>query len=422
LAIAELIKKQQADYLLITAPDSVCWLLNIRGQDVPCTPLVLSYGLMDRKGNISVFLESATADQHVCLEQGEGVEFYSINTLEKKINELNYNKILIDQSNAPYWFHQYFNASKLEHFTDPCQLPKACKNRQEIEGSQRAHIRDGVALVRGLCWIEEKVLSKQVIDEVDVSQAILQFRSEQKNFQQPSFATIAGFTDHGAIVHYQPKKGTAHNIVKREGAILLLDSGGQYIDGTTDITRTIAIGAPSKEQKTMNTLVLKGHIALATAVFPKGTTGSQLDVLARYALWQNGADYDHGTGHGVGSFLGVHEGPQRISKFPSQISLQPGMIISNEPGFYKTGEYGIRIENLIVVIEHSKKPGYLAFETLSCAPIDSALIDWDLLVETEKKWLSLYHQFVWDNLSVSLPEKECEWLLSKVKPYDVQMR
>lgn len=406
--VADFLIKERADYLLVTAPDSVCWLLNIRGNDVPCTPLALSYALVDAKGRVKVFFESAFCEDSVQKALGKEVSLYSVKDLKTEINNLKYKKIIVDESGAPIWFPLQLKQDAICYKTDPCQLPKACKNTAEIRGTKSAHIRDGVALTKGLYWVDGCITSKTPIKEIDVSNNLLKLRANQKYFKQESFPTIAGFGSNGAIVHYQPDAATSAVIKKQKGAILLMDSGGQYLDGTTDITRTVPAGQPTAEQKRMFTLVLKGHIALATARFAVGTSGSALDALARQYLWQYGADYDHGTGHGVGSYLGVHEGPQRISKLPNSVALRPGMIVSNEPGYYKTGEYGIRIESLVLVKE-SKFKGFLEFETISCAPIDMRLVDKKLLTKAECDWLESYHAAVLKDLKSGLSKAEQAW-------------
>ncbi len=408
--LSSFLKQHSADYLLLTVPDSICWLLNIRGGDVPCTPLVLSYAFVSKEGKVFLFTESSLMDKSLQKMLGNAVTLYSIDALTMFVNDMKYNKIIVDKSSCPKWFLLHLDEQKVNHVTDPCQLSKAIKNEVEVSGAKHSHIRDGAALTKGLFWIEQQLSENKAISEVDVADKLIDFRKEQKHFKQPSFGTIAGFNANGAIVHYQPKKESAFQLNNQDGSMLLLDSGGQYLDGTTDITRTVALGKPTNEQKKMFTLVLKGHIALANAVFPVGTSGSALDVLARQFLWQQGLDYDHGTGHGVGSYLGVHEGPQRISKIPNNVALRPNMILSNEPGFYKAKQYGIRIESLVLVVEHPKLKGFLAFETLSRAPIDMKLVDVEMLKDNEKKWLDTYHRQVKNDLSPFLQKKENEWL------------
>jgi Xaa-Pro aminopeptidase len=308
--------------------------------------------------------------------------------------------------------------------SDPCALPKACKNPVEIDGTRAAHRRDGAALTRFLAFVGAAAASRQGLREIEASDRLEEIRRTGERFRDLSFPTISGAGPNGAIVHYRAAPASERRLA--DGELYLLDSGAQYLDGTTDVTRTVAIGTPSPEHRDRFTRVLKGHIALATARFPAGTTGSQLDALARLSLWQVGLDYDHGTGHGVGSYLGVHEGPQRISKLPNTIALKPGMIVSNEPGYYKTGEYGIRIENLVLVVAapapESGSDGrraereLLGFETLTLAPIDTSLVARDLLSPEERDWLNRYHQRVRDSLTPLLDETAAAWLRAATQP------
>jgi Xaa-Pro aminopeptidase len=377
--IAEIIKKSGADAAFISAPESVCWLLNIRARDTENTPLHLARAIVDESGNVEFFEDDA-----------------------KKFAG---KKILFDQQNTSVFITDLLEKAGVisQSGEDPCTLPKAIKNDVEIAGIRKAHIRDGAAVTKLLYWLAQQ----KNVSELEVVDKILEFRKSQENFLEPSFDTIAGSGANGAIVHYRATAETNRKLQTNE--LFLLDSGGQYLDGTTDITRTVAIGAPSAEHKKMFTLVLKGHIALATAIFPEGTRGSQLDALARQYLWHAGADYDHGTGHGVGCFLGVHEGPQRVSKRAGDAALMAGMVLSNEPGYYKAGEYGIRIENLVAVVPAGEK--FLKFETLTCAPIDKNLVDFSLLTEAEKTWLTDYHKWVAETLKPFLSEAEYSWLI-----------
>lgn len=391
--ITQHIKNNNADMLLVTAPDSICWLLNIRGADVPNTPLVLARLVLEASGAGLLFVD---CDEKKLLKHlGAKIKIRPLEELSKYLHKTAGKKILLDKNSAPYlFFDELSKNNTVIDMADPCTLPKACKNNVEVEGAIDAHVRDGVAVTSFLCWLKKNYKKKKVT-EISLAEKLLEFRQKDSLFAEPSFDTIAGFASNGAIVHYRASDKSSKTISGNN--ILLLDSGGQYLSGTTDITRTIAIGKPTKEQKRNFTLVLKGHIAIATAVFPKGTSGHQIDVLARQYLWQNGLDYDHGTGHGVGSFLGVHEGPQRISKAPNEVALQPGMIISNEPGYYKNGEYGIRIESLVVVEEVPNKNNtkhFFLFRTLTVVPIDPDLVEFALLDISEKKWLLEYHTYI----------------------------
>ncbi|MEI6203295.1 MAG: M24 family metallopeptidase, partial [Enhydrobacter sp.] len=293
---------------------------------------------------------------------------------------------------------------------DPVALPKACKNAVELEGVRVAHRRDGAAVSKFLGWLGRESRTGK-LREIEVSDRLQKMREETGKLRDLSFDTISGAGPNGAIVHYRAAPSTERTL--EPGSLYLVDSGGQYRDGTTDITRTVGIGTPTPEMKDRFTRVLKGHIALATARFPVGTTGSQLDALARYSLWQAGIDYDHGTGHGVGAYLSVHEGPHRISKVASAVALQPGMIVSNEPGYYKTGAYGIRIENLVAVKEariEGADRKYLEFETLTLAPIDTNCIDLTLMTEAEKAWLNAYHAKVREVVEPQVDEATRDWL------------
>jgi Xaa-Pro aminopeptidase len=296
-----------------------------------------------------------------------------------------------------------------------CALPKARKNEGELEGTRAAHRRDGVALTRFLCWLAGEA-PKGTLGEIASSDRLLEFRRGGEHFRDTSFDTISGAGSNGAIVHYRATPATEKRI--EPGMLYLVDSGAQYLDGTTDVTRTIAIGTPTAEQRDRFTRVLKGHIAVALARFPKGTSGSQLDSLARSSLWDVGLDYDHGTGHGVGSYLSVHEGPHRISKVPNTVALEPGMIVSNEPGYYKTGEYGIRIENLVAVreIDLGGERPMLGFETLTHAPIDRALVEVGLLTAREMNWLDAYHLRVRETLTPLLDPATASWLERATRP------
>jgi len=411
--ISVILKKMneyKADALIIAAPDSLCWLLNIRGNDVPCSPLILSYAILYKNGKLQLFIDKKRINDAVDKHLGSDVKISSPDSLKGCVNDLKNKRTLIDPAAASYWFSANLKKQNIIYAPDPCQMPKACKNKVEIAGSYDAHKIDGAAVTRFLFWLDN-IVGKEQVTELSASRKLYNLRKEARDFKQSSFDTIAGFAGNGAIVHYRSSEATNKEL-KPDG-IFLLDSGGQYLSGTTDITRTIAIGKPTKEQKHNFTLVLKGHIALASAIFPKGTSGSQLDILARQHLWSQGLDFDHGTGHGVGSYLNVHEGPQRISKMPNNIALQPGMIVSNEPGYYKTDEYGIRIENLIVVVEKKGfgegKREFYGFETVTRAPIDLTLVEYSLLNETEKKWLSTYQKLVLNDIKGILGKDEIKW-------------
>jgi Xaa-Pro aminopeptidase len=409
-SLLKLLHEKKADAVIISAPASLSWLLNIRGNDIPCTPVVQGFGILWAAGAVDLFipLEKITSDVKAYL--GASVRCHDLGTLESTLKAIKNKVILIDPTLIPVALVQNLEDCQLIHANDPCALPKALKNKVEREGMRQAHIADGVAVTRFFAWLSKVPVG--TVTEMDVAGKLLTFRQKNPLFVGPSFETISGAGANGAIIHYRATPETNRLLAK--DSLFLLDSGGQYPNGTTDITRTIAIGVPTLEQKDRFTRVLKGHIALATALFPAGTTGSQLDSFARQFLWQAGLDYDHGTGHGVGSFLNVHEGPQRISKSPSTVALQPGMIVSNEPGYYKTGAYGIRIESLILVVEKGIPEGgerpLLGFETLTLVPIDTRLIQLGMLTPEERSWLNGYHAQVRKALQPHLDEEEAQWV------------
>ncbi len=406
--ISTRIKENGADACLITLPDSICWLLNIRGADVEFTPLALSFAIVYKDASVDFYTNPSRIDYGIeKYFSANQVRVRDIKNLEKDLARFKKRTVLMDTENTSAWFFDKLKKSGAEiiRHSDPCIMPKARKNLVEIKGARAAHLRDGVAIVKFLCWLSENSGGGK-IDEIYASAMLEKFRAANDFFYSLSFATISGFGSNGAIVHYRANKKTAKKI--KGNGLYLIDSGAQYFDGTTDITRTVVIGTPTKEQKENFTRVLKGHIAIARAKFPEGTTGGDLDALARYHLWQAGLDYDHGTGHGVGSFLSVHEGPQRISRRGSA-TIRAGMIISNEPGYYKTKEYGIRIENLVLVKKSDMK-NFLEFETLTKAPIDVNLIEKNMLTAEEKEWLENYHHEVFMKLSPHLNQPEILWL------------
>lgn len=413
--------KSNADYVVLSALDDIAWLYNVRGNDVAYNPVVIAYSLVSRDKAV-LFVDSIKiTDETKKYLESQGVEiapYLSIYEVLKNISPAK--SVLIDGAKL----NQSLNDALPLHTTRRNQMSpvfklKSIKNYTEVSGIRWAMVKDGVALTRFFRWLESNIASGK-LTEMSISEKLYEFRSAQENFVGESFGTIAGYQAHGAIVHY---RATEHSdaSLKAEG-ILLLDSGGQYFDGTTDITRTVALGEPTREQKRDFTLVLKGHIALAKAIFPAGTRGSQLDILARKALWDMGLNYGHGTGHGVGHFLNVHEGPQNIRMDENPAVLQPGMIISNEPGMYRTGEYGIRTENLIHVVPAIKTEygEFLEFETLTLFPIDRRLMEIMLINEEEGEWIDDYHRKVFESLAPHLNIEEQDWLKEKCKPiYDL---
>lgn len=399
--IANQLAVDNVDYAIITALDSICWLLNIRGRDIANTPFVVSQAIISKEPKLYFFVDESRLDDDTINHLGDLVIINPTKSIDGFIKNLTNKNVLLDKNNSPYSFFLALNDAHANIISkdDPCLLPKACKNEIELENMRNCHLTDGIALTKFLKYIDEYP-DKLKLCELTASQKLLEFRKESNEFIEPSFDTIAGFGANGAIIHYRVDKESNKKFTNNN--LFLVDSGGQYKKGTTDVTRTIAIGKPSLEHIKNFTLVLKGHIALATAIFPKGTTGSQLDVLARQFLWENGLDYDHGTGHGVGSFLSVHEGPQRISKFANNVALEIGMIISNEPGYYKKDEYGIRIENLVEVVKADvgeKGREFLKFDTLTKAPIDLKLVDFSMLSKSEINWLETYHTNVEEDLN-----------------------
>lgn len=415
--VAAAIKSAGADAALIAAPDAVCWLFNVRAHDVENAPLALATALVDKEGKAQLFILPSRVSPEVRTHLGGDISVAAPDTLEAALSALGKarQRVLVDPQSAPAWFTQVLAGSgaMVVEGQDPCMLPKAMKNAAELSGMKAAHLRDGLAVTKLLCWLDNEI-AKREVTELEVADKLLSFRSAHGMFREASFSTIAGSGPNGAIVHYRATPET--NRALKKGELFLLDSGGQYPDGTTDITRTVAVGEPSMEQRDRFTRVLKGHIAIATARFPDGTAGSSLDALARQYLWAAGLDYDHGTGHGVGCFLNVHEGPQRISKRGGDAALKAGMIISNEPGYYKAGEYGIRIENLVAVVKQEAGEGgrdYFGFETITCAPIDTRLIDGALLTAGEKKWLNDYHAWVLESHSALLEADDRRWLAAR---------
>ncbi len=407
------------DAVVLTMPDTICWLFNIRGSDVAHTPVVLAFAIVPRRGKPELFIDPERLDGNVLAYLKPLARLSNPAALKARMADLKRAGKLVRLSpqSAAYWFaRQLGGAKRIARGADPCLLPKAIKNRAEIKGIRQAHARDAVAMCRFLAWFDREAASGR-LDEIAAVRQLEDFRRETGKLKEISFDTIAGSGPHGAIVHYRVNVATNRQINK--GELFLIDSGGQYADGTTDITRTIAVGTPSAEMRRHFTLVLKGHIAIATAMFPKGTRGMDLDPFARAALWRHGLDFDHGTGHGVGSYLSVHEGPQSISK-RGEVALQPGMVISNEPGYYKEGAYGIRIENLVLVEEPAKpddgERDMLSFETLTFAPIDRRLIDSQLLSKAEVAWINDYHGKVRVVVSEALEPADRDWLEAATAP------
>jgi Xaa-Pro aminopeptidase len=411
--IAGILKERGADATVITAPASIAWLYNIRGGDVACTPLPLSTAIVNADGRSELYVNPVKLTDEVRSHLGNAVALREESDLEAGLSALSGQTVSVDPGTTSAWFVDRLQDAGAEVLakSDPVALPKACKNKAEIKATTRAHERDAVPLIKFLHWLDTDAQSGDV-DEIMTAVKLEELRRETGVLKDISFPSITGAAGNGAIVHY--RVSTATNAKLSRGSLFLIDSGAQYPDGTTDVTRTVPIGEPTQEMRERFTLVLKGHIALAIVRFPEETTGSNLDVLARHALWQAGLDYDHGTGHGVGVYLGVHEGPQRISKMPNSVALEPGMIVSNEPGYYKTGEYGIRIENLQYVTEAEMIPGgerkMLGFQNLTLAPIHRDLIVVEMLSNAERAYMDAYHAGVLATVGAELDGEVKVWL------------
>jgi Xaa-Pro aminopeptidase len=412
------LKKLRADAILVSDPQNVAWAFNIRGTDITHTPLVLAFALIPGEGRPSLYVNAAKLTNNVRHALEEFADIRAADDLAGDLGKLGEKTVRLDQTSAADAFTRLLAdaGSKPQRGPDPITLLKATKNHVEIVGSRAAHKRDGAAVVHFLAWFDREAPSGK-LTEIDAVEALETFRRETGALKDISFPTIAGAGPNGAIVHYRVTRTSNRRIGRND--LFLIDSGAQYEDGTTDITRTIIVGKPSEQMRDRFTRVLKGHIAIATAVFPENTSGAQLDPLARTALWQAGLDFDHGTGHGVGSYLSVHEGPARISKLGT-VALRRGMILSNEPGYYKTASYGIRIENLVLVIAAPEPVGaekpLNAFETLTLAPIDRRLIDSQMLAPKERAWLDSYHKRVHEILGPLVDGPTRKWLEQATKP------
>ena len=418
--VATVLEKANAEAVVLTQPDSVAWTFNIRGADVAYTPVVLSYAILHRKGEAELFIDTTKLPEDAVSHLKGIARIRPPLEIEASLSALGQRKarVQIDSDWVPEKIRSTLAGAGAEIITgkDPCVLPKARKNAVEQEGARAAQKRDGVAMVRFLCWLEAAAAAGNET-EVTVAQKLAEFRAAGGMLKDLSFDSISGAGPHAAIPHYRVSNASA--LPLRNNEIYLIDSGAQYQDGTTDITRTVIVGQPTAEMRDRFTRVLKGMIALSRIRFPKGTCGSQLDVLARQSLWMAGLDFDHGTGHGVGSYLSVHEGPARINK-SDRTPLEPGMILSNEPGYYKEGQYGIRVENLILVREPEAIAGgerpMMFFETLTLCPIDRRLIEPGLLLPEELQWLNAYHARVEREVGVFVEGPELAWLKRACAP------
>jgi Xaa-Pro aminopeptidase len=406
------LKADGQDAVVLTLPDSICWLFNIRGGDIARNPVVLAFAIVTRTGKPQLFIEPAKLGPEAKAHLKPLAKLYKLDALADQLTALKMAnaRVRLDPGSAAWWLQRKLGGrGKIANGVDPCIGPKARKNAAEIGGTRAAHVRDGAAMVRYLAWLDAQ--TPGTVDEIQAVKKLEEIRQATGQLRDISFDTISGSGPNGAIVHYRVTEATNRKL--GAGELFLIDSGGQYQDGTTDITRTVAIGKPTDEMRQRYTLVLKGHIAIGTARFPNGTRGIDLDPLARRALWDHGLDFSHGTGHGVGSYLSVHEGPQSISKRGMAL-IEPGMIISNEPGYYKTGAYGIRIENLVLVEPASRVAGgeldMMSFETLTLAPYDRRLITMELLSPSERTWIDAYHARVLKTLGPLVGPTEREWL------------
>ncbi|MEM9600235.1 MAG: aminopeptidase P family protein [Pseudomonadota bacterium] len=419
IEIAEAIHHANADAAILTAPASIAWLLNLRGGDVRCTPLLLANAIIMADGHVTLYTDMDKLSNAVRSHLGNEVAIIDETRLASDFADYSGKTVIADPSTASAWHAQSLKDAGATVLAqqDPVALPKARKSEAELRGTETAHRRDAVPLIRFLHWLDTDAQTGD-FDEIDAAVKLETLRHETGALKDLSFETISGSAANGAFPHYRVNKATT--LPLSPGTLYLVDSGAQYVDGTTDVTRTVPIGEPTQAMREHYTLVLQGHICLATVRFPKGTTGSNLDALARYPLWQAGYDYDHGTGHGVGVFLGVHEGPQRISKTPNNVALEPGMIVSNEPGYYKEGAYGIRIENLQYVTEPASIPGgerpMLGFHTVTLAPFHRDLIDVDMLTSAERDYVDQYHARVLEEIGPALDGAVADWLTDACRP------
>jgi Xaa-Pro aminopeptidase len=418
--VAKLLRAAKQDAAVLTDPASIAWLLNIRGGDVPFTPFALGFALVHEDGATDLFMAPEKLPAGTRAWLGNTVSVADRNALGSALDKLAGKTVRVDASGSPVWFAQRLlkAGAVVSAASDPCLLPKACKNATEQQGARGAHLRDAVAVCRFLHWLSVTISTGRET-EMSAAEALLAFRGQVDGFRGESFPAISGAGEHGAIIHYRVTDESNRTIKPNE--VYLIDSGAQYPDGTTDITRTVWTGPgdPPQNARDRVTRVMQGHIAIATAIFPKGVGGAHLDAFARRALWQAGLDYDHGTGHGVGSYLSVHEGPVSISRLARPVPIDTGMILSNEPGFYLPGHYGIRLENLLLVqpanLPEAAKP-FLCFETLTLAPFDRRLLEPALMTARERAWVDAYHARVLAEVGPALGATERAWLADACAP------
>lgn len=417
--IGERIAGAGADVALVFAPDAVSWLLNVRGSDVPRLPVLQACAFLHASGELDLLVDPGRVPEGLHSHVGTGVRVHAASDVDTVVAAFAGQRVLVDPASTTAAMLMQLDRVGAVRVagTDPVLIPKACKNDTEIAGAVAAHERDGCALVRFLAWFDAEVAAGQLHDEAVLAQTLETFREAHPYYREASFDTISAAGQNAALCHYNHRNDTPAALTR--DSVYLVDSGGQYLDGTTDVTRTVAVGTPPADVCRLFTLVLKGHIALDRAIFPAGTTGTHLDALARQYLWQAGCDYDHGTGHGVGAFLSVHEGPQRIARAWNGTALAAGMIVSNEPGYYREGEFGMRCENLVVVEERTGLDGdrpMLGFRALTLAPFDRRLVKAELLTGEEIAWLDAYHRRVFDTLSPMLEESVARWLREATLP------
>ena len=415
-AIRNEMKTKGVDHHLITTLDDIAWIFNIRGNDVEFNPVAIAYALISTNA-VTLFIDPTKVDDDLYqILQQDWIKLKSYDAIVESLNGLpETDLLLLDASTSNITLSKAINCQVVRGKTIS-QLMKALKNEKEIEHTHNVMAKDGAAIAKTFYWMEQALKNDTTITEADFADKLAEHRSQMADYKGESFPAIIGYKSNGAIIHYRPMHGTCATL--RPEGLLLADSGGQYLDGTTDITRTVALGTPTKEEKRNFTLVLKGNIALSRATFPKGTTGAQLDILARKPLWDHGLNYGHGTGHGVGFFLNVHEGPQGFAGLNSERGTTPhqvGMITSNEPGYYKEGSYGIRVENLLVTVP-SDKEGFLEFDTLTLYPMDIKLIDESIFGKTEKAWLNKYHYHVLKKVGPLLEGDVKSWFELKCRP------
>ncbi len=408
-------RRHGADAVFVSALDQTAWLLNIRSRDVKYNPVATAFTYLGPEGNLLFIDRDKVGDDVAAYLASQGVQMRPYGSVKDFAASLStQRRVLLDPASTAYGIMEAFGDRAVES-TSPLAMPKACKNEVQVAGVREAMRRDGVALVHAVMELERRLGAGEAITEMDVAEILLRHRSAMPLFFDESFGTIAGYGPHGAIVHYEADE--VSNATLRPEGLLLIDSGAQYLDGTTDITRTICLGDPTQQERADFTLVMKGHIALATAIFPEGTCGTQLDALARQYLWQHGLSYLHGTGHGVGHFLNVHEGPQSIRLNYVPAPLTPGMITSNEPGLYRAGVHGIRCENLVLTVPafDTEFGRFYKFETLTLFPFDTRLLATEMMTEDELTWINRYHAHVYDTLAPALDEPAREWLKEKTE-------